>query len=129
LASYLAFLLILSAYLVTPQRIVRLVSVLVFWGVAQASWGLVNRALGREVVLWLEKEVHQGRLVSTFVNANHQALYFSVRFSVWGMLLRPRGAPPLPLRPAGHSGDIPGGVGPVARVLFGGRLSLGSRWC
>ena len=54
--AYLTFLIVLSAYLVTPERIVRLVSILVFWGVSLASWGLVNRAIGRELVLWFEKE-------------------------------------------------------------------------
>ena len=118
-AAYLAFLLVLGAYLVTPGRIVRLVSILVIWGVALASWGLVNRALGRELVLWLEKEWYRGRLVSTFVNANHQALYFAILlFLALGMVLRPsrRAAAP----GAGTAATFLRGVGPVARILFGG---------
>lgn len=120
-AAYLAFLIVLSAYLVTPGRIVRLVSILVFWGVALASWGLVNRALGRELVLWLEKEWYRGRLVSTFVNANHQALYFAILlFLALGMVLRPsrRAAAP----GAGTVATSLRGVGPVARILFGGAV-------
>jgi len=121
LAAYLTFLIVLSAYLVTSGRIVRLVSVLVVWGVALASWGLVNRALGHELVLWLEKEWYRGRLVSTFVNANHQALYFAVLlFLALGMLLRPsrRSAAPT----GGTVATSLRGAGPAARILFGGAV-------
>ncbi len=121
-AAYLAFLVVLSSYLVTPGRILRLVSVLVAWGVVLASWGLVNQALGRELVLWLEKDTYRGRLVSTFVNPNHQALYFAVLlFLAVGMLLRParRSRGPLAGRPAASAMSLPG-TGPVARILYAG---------
>jgi tetratricopeptide (TPR) repeat protein/O-antigen ligase len=121
-AAYLVFLMVLSAHLVTPARIVRLVSVLVLWGTALASWGLVNQALGREVVVWFEKEFYRGRLVSTFVNANHQALYFAVLlFLALGMLLRParRSRTPGPGRPGVASAPLRG-TGAAARVLYGG---------
>ena len=121
LAAYLAFLVVLSAHLVTPARIVRLVSVLVFWGVALASWGLVNRVLGRELVLWLEKEWYHGRLVSTFVNANHQALYFAILlFLALGMVLRPSRRATAPA--GGSVAKSLRGAGPAARILFGGAV-------
>ena len=122
--AYLVFLLVLSAHLVTPGRIVRLVSVLVAWGVALAAWGLVNRALGRELVGWVEKEVYRGRLVSTFVNPNHQALYFAVLlFLALGMLLRPsrRFHARISGRQEGVAASL-AGTGLVARILFGGAV-------
>ena len=116
-AAYLAFLLVLSAHLVTSPRIMRLVSILVFWGVGLASWGLVNRALGRELVLWIEKDAYQGRLVSTFVNPNHQALYFAILlFLALGVLLRPARRSS---RPSATGTAVPG-AGPAARTLFAG---------
>jgi tetratricopeptide (TPR) repeat protein/O-antigen ligase len=122
LAAYLAFLVVLSAYLVTPERLVRLVSILVVWGCVQASWGLFNRALGREMVLWVAKESYLGRLVSTFVNANHQAMYFSMlMFLALGMVLRPsrRMTNPAQARPTTVASSL-SGIGPVARIWFGG---------
>ncbi len=122
LAAYLAFLMVLGAYLVTPGRIVRLISILVAWGVLWAACGLVNRAAGHETVLWLEKTAYQGRLVSTFVNANNQALYFAVLlFLALGMVLRPsrRSGNPGPARPATAATSLRG-TGIVARILFGG---------
>jgi tetratricopeptide (TPR) repeat protein/O-antigen ligase len=118
----LTFLLVLGAHLVTAGRVVRLVSALVVWGVALASWGLVNRGLGRELVLWLDKEVYRGRLVSTFVNPNHQALYFAVLlFLALGMLWRPsrRSRASASGRPGAVAMSLRG-TGPVARILFGG---------
>jgi tetratricopeptide (TPR) repeat protein len=117
--AYLAFLVVLGAHLVTPGRIVRLVSVLVAWGVALASWGLLNRALGGQLVHWGERDGYHGRLVSTFVNPNHQALYFVIPlFLAVGMLLRPARRSRAPV-PAGAVTMSLRGTGAVARILFG----------
>ncbi len=125
LLAYLVFLLVLGGHLVTPGRIVRLISVLVGWGVVLAAWGLANHALDRELVVWFEKEFYRDRLVSTFVNPNHQALYFAILlFLAMGMVLRPsrrfRGAP------AGSSrvGMSLPGTGTGARILFGGAAAV-----
>jgi tetratricopeptide (TPR) repeat protein/O-antigen ligase len=123
--AYLAFLIVLGAHLVTPGRIVRLTWILVAWGGILASWGLVNRALGRELVLWFEKEWYQGRLVSTFVNANHQALYFAVLlFIAVGMVLRPGRRSAGPVSAWKGSGMSLDGTGAVARVLCAGAVAL-----
>ena len=119
--TYLVFLVVLSAHLVTVKRIIRLIAVLVGWGVVLAVWGVVNHALGRELVLWFEKESYRGRLVSTFVNPNHQALYFGILlFLALGMVLRvPRRAPAT----AGDASSMMRGVtgaGIASQLLFGG---------
>ena len=123
--AYLVFLLLLTAHLVTAQRIVRLVTILVSWGVILAGWALVNRALGRDVLLWFDNVAFQGRLVSTLVNANHQALYFGILlFLALGMTLRPArrswGSAPA----TGTVVDGIRGTGLMARVLFAGGAAL-----
>src|SRR5262249_58767664 len=58
-------------------------------GVALAIVGLVNQALGRAVILWFPKEHYLDRLTATFINPNHQAMYFSiVLFLALGLLFR-----------------------------------------
>lgn len=125
--AYLLFVLVLGGHLVTASRIVRLVVVLVGWGVVLASWALVNRALGRDVLLWWPNVAYRGRLVSTFVNANHQALYFGMLlFLAVGMVLRPSRGARGPGPPGGAVADGLPGTGTAARVLFaGGALILG----
>jgi tetratricopeptide (TPR) repeat protein len=123
-AAYLLFLAVLSAHLVTPGRILRLVSALVGWGVALAAWGLTNHALGRELVVWFEKESYRDRLVSTFVNANHQAFYFAILlFLAVGMLLRPSRRAQARGGSSRAAMSLPG-TGPAARILFGGAAAV-----
>ena len=114
--AYFAFLLVLGVHLRTRDRIVRLVIVTVMGGVLLAILGLVNQALGRATILWFPKEHYLDRLTATFVNPNHQALYFSVvLFLALGLLLRQGGRAgartPAPV-PAAWT------IGPAGRVLL-----------
>jgi tetratricopeptide (TPR) repeat protein len=122
--AYVVFLIVLGAHLVTPGRIVRLVSAVVAWGVVLAAWGIVSQALGRQPVGWDQQGFSHGRLVSTFTNPNHQALYFVVLlFLALGMLLRPRRRVHAPgVGRHGSAGMSLYGTGFVARVLFGGAV-------
>lgn len=89
-AAYVGLLLVLTWYLATRARILRLLCVLVAWGAGLAVLGLVNLA-GRGSIPWLPKGMDVSRLTSTYVNPNHQALYFSIVFFLGiGLLLRPR---------------------------------------
>jgi tetratricopeptide (TPR) repeat protein/O-antigen ligase len=89
-AAYLGCLLVLATHLVTRPRVLRLLWILVGWGAALAVVGLLNRFQGRVVVPWFPDDFATDRLVSTFVNPNHQALYFElVFFLALGLLLRP----------------------------------------
>jgi tetratricopeptide (TPR) repeat protein/O-antigen ligase len=106
-AAYFGFLLVLATHLTTKARIVRLLVVLVGWGVLLAVLGLVNQMLGRAVILWFPKHAYLDRLTSTFVNPNHQAFYFApLLFLALGLLLRPRA-------PASFS--VPGAAGSATR--------------
>jgi tetratricopeptide (TPR) repeat protein/O-antigen ligase len=55
-----------------------------------AVLGLVNHALGATRILWLPKWPELNRLTATFLNPNHQALYFAIcLFLALGLILRP----------------------------------------
>lgn len=98
--AYLAFLLVLSLHLTTPARIRRLLWTVVLGGTGLAVLGLANRAAGKVLAPWFPPEFAITRLISTFVNPNHQALYFEIAlFLAAGLLLRPRA----PRGPAGAS--------------------------
>lgn len=85
--AYFGLLLVLTHYLVTQARIVRLLSILICWGALLAVLGLAGQMLGWTMIPWVAPS---GRLTTTFVNPNHQALYFSVLlFFALGLLLRP----------------------------------------
>jgi Tfp pilus assembly protein PilF/O-antigen ligase len=86
--AYLGYFHVLGWHLVTRARIIRLVWVLVGWGTLLALLGLMRLAGGWGMWLGLPSEATQTRLVSTFFNANHQALYFAmVFFLAVGLLL------------------------------------------
>jgi hypothetical protein len=105
--AYFAFLLVLGVHLGTRERIVRLVTVTVVSGVALAILGLLNHALGRARILWFPKEHYLDRLTATFVNPNHQALYFSlVLFLALGLLLRQSGRARI-VAPGAAPGRVP----------------------
>jgi tetratricopeptide (TPR) repeat protein/O-antigen ligase len=89
--AYFAFLLVLSLHLTTTARLRRLLWAVVLGGAGLAALGLANRAAGRVLLPWFPPDFRVTRLVSTFVNPNHQALYFEiVLFLAAGLLLRPR---------------------------------------
>jgi tetratricopeptide (TPR) repeat protein/O-antigen ligase len=118
--AYFAFLVVLGAHLQTRGRIVRLVIVTVVGGVALATLGLLNQALGRAVILWFPKQHYLDRLTATFVNPNHQALYFSiVLFLALGLLVR-QGARPRAGASAVTRASVPAAwtIGPIPRILL-----------
>ncbi len=127
--AYFGLFLVLSHHFVTKARIVRLLSILIGWGVCLALLGLANQMLGRAVILWFPKHAYLDRLTSTFVNANHQALYFSVLFFLTvGLLLRPQrrsvAGSPRPQR-RWNLGSLPWRILLVgALALIGGALVL-----
>ncbi len=88
--AYLGLLFVLGAHLVTKARIVRLLSIVIGWGVVLALVGLAHHMLGTTILPWFSSP-YTDRLTSTFVNPNHQALFFSILFFLTlGLLLRPR---------------------------------------
>ena len=91
LRLYLAYLglgLLLVHHAVTKARLVRLLSIVIGWGALLAVLGLANQ-LERGVLPWFLRPPSLDRLTSTFVNPNHQALYFSILFFLaLGLLLR-----------------------------------------
>jgi tetratricopeptide (TPR) repeat protein/O-antigen ligase len=94
-AAYLALLVVLATHLVTRRRVIRLLALLVAWGTTLAAVGLVNHFYGRAVVPWFPRDFVPDRLISTFVNPNHQALYFEIIFFLaLGLLLRPKAPDP-----------------------------------
>jgi O-antigen ligase len=119
-----AFLVVLALHLVTRARIIRLVAVIVAWGVVLALVGLGNHAMGGTRILWLPKLDYLERLTSTFVNPNHQALYFSIPlFLAIGLLLQvppPARVGPAPPRPASSAWRI----GTVGQVLLAGAVLI-----
>ncbi len=91
LRLYLAYIglgLLLMHHAVTKARLVRLLSIVIGWGALLAVLGLANQ-LERGVLPWFLRPPSLDRLTSTFVNPNHQALYFSILFFLaLGLLLR-----------------------------------------
>jgi tetratricopeptide (TPR) repeat protein/O-antigen ligase len=88
--AYLGLLLVVSSLSITRARVARLATVMVVWSVLLAGVGFA-RLLGVAVPglgpAWTGMT---GRLTSTFVNPNHQALYFSLAlFVALGLVLRP----------------------------------------
>jgi tetratricopeptide (TPR) repeat protein/O-antigen ligase len=116
-AAYVGFLLVLTTHLVTPARVRRLLWSVVLAGGLLAALGIANRVGGRMLTPWFPPDFPEERLISTFVNPNHQALYFViVLFIAAGLLLRPRSnrrpASPQPIA----RGYMPS-VGRAARIL------------
>jgi len=124
--AYFGFLLLLHAHLATRERIVRLLWVLIGWGVLLAGLGLTNRILERDVILWVPKYAYGNRLTSTFINANHQAFYFVVLiFLAVGLLLRPPRRTRVSARQGTGAGVLRGDGttgGLVGQVLLGGAI-------
>ncbi len=123
-AAYVALLVVLANHLTTRARVLRLVTIQVVWGTGLALLGLANRWGGRMLVPWFPADFAVERLVSTFVNPNHQALYLEMTFFLaLGLLLRPA---------AGSRPDAEGRPKPrpghalSAALLVGGLLVLGS---
>ena len=87
--AYLGLLAVLSLHLTTRARVLRLTWLVVGWGAALAAVGLAGRALGRSLIPWITID-ERDRLISTFINPNHQALFFAIPlFLALGLLLRP----------------------------------------
>ena len=100
--AYFGFSLLLSAHLDTKARILRLLSILIGSGVFLAVLGLATQMRGHPVIPWFPKEAFLNRLTVTFINPNHQALYFSVLFFLaLGLLFRPRRRSRMPSSAAG----------------------------
>lgn len=123
-AAYLGLLLVLSVLPLTRARVARLMVVLVGWAMVLAGVGFARR-LGLPVPGSADLDAST-RLTSTFVNPNHQALFFALAlFVAVGLLLRPAAR-----RSRDAGGTRPGpSRGPAAslgaRVLLaGGSLVL-----
>ena len=126
-AAYLVLLIVLSGYLSTRARILRLTWVMVGYGTAMAVLGLVNYALGATRLLWLPKSLYLARLTATFLNPNHQAFYFAIcLFLGVGLVLRPgrgNGRHPGSSAMGGSAGERSWRL-PVTVVLIGALLVL-----
>ena len=125
-AAYLVLLIVLSGYLTTRARVLRLTWAIVAWGVVMALLGVANYALGVSRLLWLPKPpLAFDRLTATFPNPNHQALYFAIcLFLALGLLVRPHrqdGGPSVSARVNGgsrrHSWPLWASVALVGLVL------------
>ncbi len=115
-AAYVGLLLVLGHHLVTRARIVRFLAILIGWGTGLALLALVHKVRGRAVLLGFPGDVAVERLTSTFVNPNHQALYFALLLCLaLGLLLRPRAGRRAegagePARPAARPLERPAGA-------------------
>ena len=87
--AYLGLLAVLGLHLTTRPRVLRLTWLVIGWGAALAAVGLASRALGRGLLPWMPFD-DRDRLISTFINPNHQALFFAIPlFLALGLLMRP----------------------------------------
>ncbi len=119
--AYLCFVVVLSLHLVTRERITRLLALLAAGGSVFAAAGLVALVTGHKVLPWMPTGSSEGRLVSTFVNPNHQALYFGiVTFLTLGLLLRSarRGTTRGPIASARSANRL------ASRVLLSGAVAF-----
>ena len=125
-AAYLTLLFVLAGYLSTRARILRLTWVMVGCGTAMAVLGLVNHALGATRILWLPKWPELNRLTATFLNPNHQALYFAIcLFLALGLVLRPgRGDGPKRRAGSADAGGEPSDRLPLTVLLIGAILVM-----
>jgi O-antigen ligase/tetratricopeptide (TPR) repeat protein len=93
LVAYWGFLVVVSLHLTTRGRVLRLLWTVVAAGTGLAVLGLANRAAGRALAPWFPPDFPVTRLIGTFVNPNHQALYFAITaLLAAALLLRPRPA-------------------------------------
>ncbi len=85
--AYFGLFLVVTGLPMTRARLTRLTLALVGWAVVLAGVGFA----GQLKIGWSGLAASpSGRLTSTFVNPNHQALYFSIAlFMALGLLLRP----------------------------------------
>jgi tetratricopeptide (TPR) repeat protein/O-antigen ligase len=124
--AYLGFLFVVSGLALTRARVARLVAIPVAWAVLLAGAGFARQLGVRVPGLAPVRPELADRLTSTFVNPNHQALYFSLAlFLALGLLLRPSGRRREGAR--GHRrGWRPGPLGtpPARALLLGGILVL-----
>ncbi len=119
--AYLGLLLVVTALPLTRARVARLAVGVVGWAVVLAGVGFARQfGVG---AAWLIPHLDATpRLTSTFVNPNHQALYFSMGlFVALGLLLRPSARRPRPRDPGPglRRGPL---EGLPARVLLAGAL-------
>jgi tetratricopeptide (TPR) repeat protein/O-antigen ligase len=124
--AYLGLLLVVSGLPMTRARVTRLTIALVGWAVVLAGVGFAHQfGAGAS---WLPANPDAtGRLTSTFVNPNHQALYFSLAlFVTLGLLLRPstRGSRGGHGRSGLERSQGPLGSLPIRVLLAGGVLVL-----
>jgi tetratricopeptide (TPR) repeat protein/O-antigen ligase len=125
-AAYLVLLLVLSGHLTTRARILRLAAVIAAWGAVMALLGMVNFGLGTVQLLWLPKWSELNRLTATFLNPNHQALYYGVcLFVAIGLLLRPaRRDPAGRAGPSANGREAPSSMRLAATVLVAGAILI-----
>lgn len=124
--AYLGLLLVVSGLPMTRARVTRLAVGLVAWPVVLAGAGFARQVgVGAS---WLAVGPDAtSRLTSTFVNPNHQALYFSLAlFVALGLVLRPSTRRPRADRGGSSLEQSPGPLGslPARVVLAGGALVL-----
>jgi tetratricopeptide (TPR) repeat protein/O-antigen ligase len=120
--AYLGLLIVLSMLPLNRARVVRIVVGVVAWAVVLAGVGFARQSgVGAAWLLPHLGATH--RLTSTFVNPNHQALYFSLAlFLAFGLLLRPSSRWTRPGGPPGPGSAWPSLDRLPARVLLGGVL-------
>jgi O-antigen ligase/tetratricopeptide (TPR) repeat protein len=118
--AYVGLLLVVSTLPLTRARVARIAACMVAWAVGLAAVGFV-RQLGIGSGWPVPQLEASPRLISTFVNPNHQALFFALAlFIALGLLLRPSGRGPKGLAsPPGPLASLPARV-----LLVGGTFAL-----
>ncbi len=117
LVAYWGFLVVVSLHLTTRGRVLRLLWTVVATGTGLAVLGLASRAAGRALAPWFPPDFPVTRLTSTFVNPNHQALYFAITaLLAAALLLRPRAGAEARSRPGAHR--TPRSPGRLTRIVL-----------
>ena len=77
-SSYVAIFFLILVLVDSKNRLLKLISAIVFLGFVEAVYGLANTLTGVEYIWWSSKTAYKGFVTGTFINRNHFAGFMEI---------------------------------------------------